>query len=95
MLSAYEARDRQAYFKANQDIHQALIKGARNDILENHHKLLAARVRRARFLANLSDERWAQAIDEHETMMELLKARDADGLGKACLLYTSPSPRDA
>ncbi|WP_171117907.1 MULTISPECIES: GntR family transcriptional regulator [unclassified Ruegeria] len=87
MLSAYEARDRQAYFKANQDIHQALIKGARNDILENHHKLLAARVRRARFLANLSDERWAQAIDEHETMMELLKARDADGLGKAMKLH--------
>ncbi|WP_216600513.1 MULTISPECIES: GntR family transcriptional regulator [unclassified Ruegeria] len=87
MLSAYEVRDRQAYFKANQDIHQALIKGARNDILENHHKLLAARVRRARFLANLSDERWAQAIDEHETMMELLKARDADGLGKAMKLH--------
>ncbi|WP_217352084.1 MULTISPECIES: GntR family transcriptional regulator [unclassified Ruegeria] len=87
MLSAYEARDRQAYFTANQDIHQALIKGARNDILENHHKLLAARVRRARFLANLSDERWAQAIDEHEAMMELLKARDADGLGKAMKLH--------
>lgn len=87
MLSAYEARDRQAYFKANQDIHQALIQGARNDILENHHKLLAARVRRARFMANLSDERWAQAIDEHEAMMELLKARDADGLGKTMKLH--------
>ena len=83
MLSAYKSRDRQAYFKANQDIHQALIRGARNDILESHHKLLAARVRRARFMANLSDERWAQAIDEHEAMMELLRARDTDGLGKS------------
>ncbi|MEX0350366.1 MAG: GntR family transcriptional regulator [Paracoccaceae bacterium] len=87
MLNAYKARDRQAYFKANQDIHQALIQGARNDILENHHKLLAARVRRARFMANLSDERWAQAIDEHEAMMELLKARNADGLGKTMKLH--------
>lgn len=87
MLKAYKSRDRQAYFKANQDIHQALIRGARNDILETHHKLLAARVRRARFMANLSDERWAQAIDEHKAMMELLRARDADGLGKSMKLH--------
>ncbi|MEW2918450.1 GntR family transcriptional regulator [Ruegeria sp. ANG10] len=87
MLKAYKSRDRQAYFKANQDIHQALIRGARNDILQSHHKLLAGRVRRARFMANLSDERWAQAIDEHEAMMELLKARDADGLGKTMKLH--------
>ncbi|WP_108859899.1 GntR family transcriptional regulator [Ruegeria sp. Alg231-54] len=87
MLKAYESHDRQAYFRANQDIHQALIRGARNDILESHHKLLAARVRRARFMANLSDERWAQAIDEHEVMMELLRARDADGLGKSMKLH--------
>jgi len=87
MLKAYKSHDRQAYFKANQDIHQALIRGARNDILESHHKLLAARVRRARFMANLSDERWAQAIDEHEAMMELLRARDADGLGKSMKLH--------
>ncbi|WP_170397515.1 GntR family transcriptional regulator [Ruegeria arenilitoris] len=87
MLEAYNSHDRQAYFKANQDIHQALIRGARNDILESHHKLLAARVRRARFMANLSDERWAQAIDEHEAMMELLRDRDADGLGKSMKLH--------
>lgn len=87
MLDAYGLRDRQAYFKANQEIHDALIRGARNDILENHHKLLAARVRRARFMANLSDERWAQAIGEHEAMMKMLKARDADGLGKTMKLH--------
>ncbi|MEM9341951.1 MAG: GntR family transcriptional regulator [Pseudomonadota bacterium] len=81
MVAAYKARDRQAYFLANQDIHQALIRGADNEILEAHHRLLAARVRRARFMANLSDERWAQAIEEHEGMMERLHARDAEGLG--------------
>ncbi|MCC1494622.1 GntR family transcriptional regulator [Cognatishimia sp. F0-27] len=81
MVAAFRARDRKAYFQANQDIHQALLRGTRNDILEGHHKLLAARVRRARFMANLSDERWTQAIEEHETMMERLRARDAQGLG--------------
>lgn len=87
MLKAYEHRDRQAYFLANQDIHQALIRGADNDILEGHHKLLAARVRRARFMVNLSDERWAQAIEEHEKMMDRLRARDADGLGQLMKLH--------
>lgn len=82
MVKAFIARDRKAYFQANQDIHNALIEGAQNDILESHHRMLAARVRRARFMVNLSDERWAQAIQEHEQMMEMLRDRDAEGLGQ-------------
>ncbi len=82
MVKAYLAKDRKTYFQANQDIHNALIEGACNDILETHHRLLASRVRRARFMANLSDDRWAQAIQEHEQMMEKLRVRDAAGLGQ-------------
>jgi DNA-binding GntR family transcriptional regulator len=82
MLAAYQVKDRPAYFQANQDIHQALIQGAQNKILEDHHKLLAARIQRARFMVNLSAERWTAAIAEHETMMVHLRARDADGLGQ-------------
>lgn len=82
MLKAFAARDRKKYFQANQDIHQALIQGANNAILEAQHKLLAARVRRARFMANLSDDRWTQAIEEHEAMMDRLRERDGEGLGK-------------
>lgn len=81
MIKAFQAGDRKAYFQANQDIHNAVIEGAQNEILEAHHRMLAARVRRARFMANLSDERWAQAIQEHEQMMEKLRARDATELG--------------
>ena len=82
MLDAYERRDLNAYFRANQDIHQALIQGARNDVLATQHRLLAARVRRARFMANLSEERWTQAIEEHEAMMDRLRARDGQLLGR-------------
>ncbi len=82
MLAAFASRDRTAYFQANQDIHQALIQGAQNDVLESQHKLLGSRIRRARFLANLSEERWAQAIEEHEAMMERLRVRDGEGLGQ-------------
>jgi len=87
MIKAHASQDRQSYFQANQDIHQALIRGAKNDILEGHHKLLAARVRRARFMANLSDERWAQAIQEHEKMMERLRVRDGKGLGQLMKIH--------
>lgn len=82
MVAAYRAKDRKSYFQANQDIHNALIEGAGNGILETHHRLLASRVRRARFMANLSEDRWAQAIEEHEQMMQKLDARDAEGLGQ-------------
>ncbi|MDD9724847.1 GntR family transcriptional regulator [Roseovarius sp. SK2] len=82
MVSAYKAGNRKTYFKANQDIHNALLKGARNDILELHHRMLGARIRRARFMVNLSEERWAQAIEEHEEIMEKLRNRDAKGLGQ-------------
>ncbi|MFK7869355.1 MAG: GntR family transcriptional regulator [Roseobacter sp.] len=82
MIKAFSVRDRQSYFQANQDIHSALIEGAGNEILASHHRLLASRVRRARFMANLSEERWAQAIEEHEIMMEKLRKRDVSGLGQ-------------
>lgn len=82
MVNAFKARDRKTYFQANQDIHNALIEGARNEILEAHHRMLGVRIRRARFMVNLSDERWAQAIEEHEQMMEKLRSRDAEGLGQ-------------
>ena len=81
MVKAFRARDRKAYFQANQDIHNAIIEGAKNEVLESHHRMLAARVRRARFMVNLSDERWAQAIEEHEQIMERLRTRDAEALG--------------
>ncbi len=82
MLSSFASRDRPAYFQANQDIHNAIIESAGNEILQAQHRLLAGRVRRARFLAYLSDERWAQAVGEHEEMMDRLRHRDATGLGQ-------------
>ncbi|SMX50888.1 GntR family transcriptional regulator [Maliponia aquimaris] len=82
MLKAHAARDRARYFQANQDIHKALILASGNDLLESHHKLLDARVQRARFMVNLSEDRWAQAIEEHGAMMDRLRRRDGEGLGQ-------------
>ena len=82
MVSAYAKRDRERYFQANQDIHQDVIRASANSLLAAHHKLLDARVRRARFLVNLSEDRWTQAVEEHGAMMECLRRRDGEGLGQ-------------
>ena len=39
-------------------------------------------MRRARFLVNLSEDRWKQAVEEHGAMMECLRRRDGEGLGQ-------------
>lgn len=80
MLDAYEKRDMPNYFKHNQAIHQSILEAARNPTLEQMQNALAGRIRRARYMANMSDARWAKAVAEHETILEALKARDGERL---------------
>ena len=82
MVAHFLRRDLRAYFKANQDIHLALFAATGNAILEREYRMLNARIRRYRYMANLSPERWQESIDEHEAIMALLGARDGAGLGQ-------------
>lgn len=82
MVRHFKARDRQPYFKANQDIHDGILRAAGNPVLTQHHRVLASRAKRARFLANISDTRWSQAVDEHEEIIKALEARDSTKLGQ-------------
>ncbi len=82
MLEAYEKRDMPSYFKHNQAIHQTILEAARNPTLEQMQSALAGRIRRARYMANMSEDRWAKAVAEHETILEALKARDGENLAK-------------
>ncbi len=82
MLEAYEQRDMPNYFKYNQAIHQAILEAARNPTLSQMQGGLAGRIRRARYMANMSDDRWAKAVEEHEAILQALQARDGDRLAK-------------
>ncbi|WP_424966349.1 MULTISPECIES: GntR family transcriptional regulator [unclassified Dinoroseobacter] len=82
MVACFSTRNRQEYFRANQDIHEGILAAAGNEVLSQHHKVLASRVKRARFLANISDERWQQAVEEHEGIIAALEARDGAELGQ-------------
>ncbi len=74
---SYEDSDRPTYFRINQDIHKALLNAAGSETLVKSHELLAHRVQRARYQANLTPARWRAAVEEHEAIAEALCNRDA------------------
>lgn len=81
MKTAWEARDRAAYFRLNQQIHEAMARAARNPVLDQMRAMLSGRVARARYFANISTPRWDQAMKEHDEILAALKARDGNRLG--------------
>jgi DNA-binding GntR family transcriptional regulator len=76
-MLAYHARgDLAGYFKFNQAIHLKIVKYSGNAVLYNTYRQLNDNVRRARYMANLSKERWDAAVREHEEILAALGARD-------------------
>ena len=82
MVEAYEAQDLDGYFSINQEIHKAILTAARNDTLTISCQALSLRMQRARYLANMSDERWRMALDEHEKILHFLIERNGKKLAK-------------
>lgn len=80
MVASYEQRNLQGYFDANQRIHEAILAAARNETLTLHYRSLATQIRRARYVANITDGRWKQAMEEHEEIMTCLENRDGERL---------------
>ena len=80
MVRKYEAGALSDYFKLNEQIHQLILAAARNPTLAQMQLSLAGRVRRARYMANMSPARWARAVAEHEKILEALAARDGKRL---------------
>ena len=76
MLACHARGDLAAYFKFNQAIHLKIVKYSGNAVLYNTYRQLNANVRRARYMANLSRERWDAAIREHNEILAALGARD-------------------
>ena len=76
-MLAHHARGELApYFRCNQQIHIRIVACSGNDTLAQLHRSLNAHVRRARYMANLSQERWNAAVREHEEILAALSARD-------------------
>lgn len=78
-MLAYHARgDLAGYFKFNQAIHLKIVKYSGNAVLFNTYRQMNGNVRRARYMANLSKERWDAAVREHDAILAALSARDVN-----------------
>ena len=80
MLADHARRDLDSYFKRNQAVHLMIIDAAGNPVLSQLYRSLNDQVRRVRYMANLSQARWDQAIAEHNDIMDALGKRDATQL---------------
>ncbi len=87
MLLHHSRGDRTEYFRCNQAIHHAIGRAAANPVLQATYSALNARVRRARYFANLTQERWDKAVDEHRQILVALERRDGAQLRRILELH--------
>jgi DNA-binding GntR family transcriptional regulator len=81
MLDRHRHHDLPAYFRINQEIHLLLVEATANRTLLDTYTALNLRIRRYRYMANLASARWAQAVAEHEEILQALRARRGKALG--------------
>jgi DNA-binding GntR family transcriptional regulator len=82
MVVHFEKEELPEYFHLNQEIHERILKSAQNPLLSDIYRTVAGRVSPARYRANLSKSRWADAVDEHREILNALEARDGARLSR-------------
>ncbi len=75
MVTEFERRDLQRYFRLNKDIHLAIVDAAGNPALSRVYRSECARVDRYRYGGNRDPERWERSIRQHEQILDALTAR--------------------
>jgi DNA-binding GntR family transcriptional regulator len=82
MAAHFAAGERHEYFALNHEIHVAIVAASKNQILVTTHAALMVKARRGRYAALASEERWKEAMGEHEALMKALHKRDAKRAGE-------------
>jgi DNA-binding GntR family transcriptional regulator len=80
MVAKHARGDLASYFRYNQAIHLKIVEASGNAVLANTYRQLNANVLRARYMANLSRERWDEAVREHREILAALTARNVERL---------------
>ncbi len=82
MTDHFNNRRRNDYFRLNQETHNLIVKLSGNSVLMEVHQNIMVKVRRARYLAILSVDRWEESVKEHAGILAAMEARDVDLVGK-------------
>jgi DNA-binding GntR family transcriptional regulator len=94
MLANQAAGNRSEYFRANQAIHQAVVRGSKNKFMFELHAALSLRILRSRFFSELPGSAWARSTKEHKAMIRLIRKRDGAALGALMLNHMVSSWSD-
>lgn len=76
MASYFATGDMQAYYACNRAIHEAIMAASGNAAMINVYESVSARIRRARYIAPMTEPHWREAFLEHEAMLNALTRRD-------------------
>jgi DNA-binding GntR family transcriptional regulator len=87
MAKHFAAGERHAYFALNHEIHVAIVAGSKNQTLVTTHAALMVKARRGRYAALASEQRWKEAMEEHEALMGALRGRDSRRAGEILFLH--------
>jgi len=80
MLASWTRRDLSAYYRLNALIHRAINAAAKNPVLSATYNQVNARLQALRFRSNQDEDKWQQAVAEHEQMVQALSTRDAPAM---------------
>lgn len=89
MRAAYTRRDLPSYYRLNAAIHNAINAAAKNPILTATYQQVNARLQALRFRSNQDEEKWTNAVKEHEQMIDALAARDSAAMRHVLLEHLS------
>jgi DNA-binding GntR family transcriptional regulator len=87
MVQHYLQRSWRRHFELNEALHEHIHAGARNHTLSTMLRSIAGRIRRARIYANVAEERWADAVSEHEDIIAALETRQGARLAELMQLH--------
>jgi DNA-binding GntR family transcriptional regulator len=87
MMAAYTRRDLSAYYALNSRIHSAISAAARNPVLAQVYQQVNARLQALRFRSNQDGEKWKNAMNEHEKMIDALSRHDASAMREVLLAH--------
>lgn len=87
MMASYARRDLSTYYKLNLRIHHLINQAANNPVLTKLFSQVNARIEALRFRSNQDGIKWERAVEEHQEMLDTLKARDPERMRKIMMRH--------
>jgi DNA-binding GntR family transcriptional regulator len=87
MMASYARRDLSSYYKLNLRIHHLINQAANNPVLSRLFSQVNARIEALRFRSNQDGVKWERAVEEHQEMLDALKAHDSKRMRKIMMQH--------